>query len=90
MNATAKQEEKLSALLKEAEDFPLLKTLRAEKAAALLVTRTEAAGKIEHPSPSPVHHQPDQDQPDQADQQQQEYGESVDCRDRGGESCLSQ
>lgn len=43
-----------------------------------------------HPSPSPVHHQPDQDQPDQADHQQQEYGESVDCRDRGGESCLSQ
>jgi hypothetical protein len=45
--AVAKQEEKLSVLLKEAEDSPIMKQLRAEKAAAILATRTEAAGKIE-------------------------------------------
>jgi hypothetical protein len=47
MNAAAKQEEKLSALLKELEDSPSVKTHRADKAAAILATRTEAAGKIE-------------------------------------------
>lgn len=45
--ATAKKEEKLAELLKEAEDSPIMKTLRAEKAVATLATRTEAAGKIE-------------------------------------------
>lgn len=45
--ATVKKEEKLAELLKEAEDSPILKQLRAEKAAAILTTRTEAAGKIE-------------------------------------------
>ncbi len=44
--ATAKKEEKLEALLKEAEDSPIVKQLRAEKAAAVLATRTEAAEKI--------------------------------------------
>ena len=38
--------EKLAALLKEAEDSPIVKTLRAEKAAELLAKRREAAGKI--------------------------------------------
>jgi hypothetical protein len=44
---TAKKEEKLAALLKEAEDSPIVKQLRTEKAAATLATRMEAAGKIE-------------------------------------------
>lgn len=38
--------EKLSVLLKEAEDSPIMKTLRAEKAAEVLVERQEAKGKI--------------------------------------------
>jgi hypothetical protein len=46
MNVTAKQEDKLSVLLKEAEDSPILKTLRAEKAAEVLAKRREAAGRI--------------------------------------------
>ena len=45
--ATAKKEEKLSALLEQAEGHPLMKQILAEKAAAILATRTEAVGKIE-------------------------------------------
>jgi len=41
------KEEKLSELLKEAEDHPLMKQILAEKAAAVLKTRQEAARKIE-------------------------------------------
>ncbi|HZL98293.1 MAG TPA: hypothetical protein VFB91_06270 [Terriglobales bacterium] len=47
MKAGIEDREKMAALLKEAEDSPIVKTLRAEKAAAILATRKEAAGKIE-------------------------------------------
>jgi hypothetical protein len=39
--------EKMKELLKDAQDHPLMKQILAEKAAATLATRTEAAGKIE-------------------------------------------
>jgi len=42
-----KKEEKLTELLGQAEAHPLMKQILAEKAAAILATRTEAAGKIE-------------------------------------------
>lgn len=45
--ATAKKEEKLAELLTAADGHPLMKQILAEKAAAILATRTEAAGKIE-------------------------------------------
>ena len=45
--ATAKKEEKLEALLKEAEDSPIVKQLRAKKAAEVLAKRRETAGRIE-------------------------------------------
>ncbi len=44
---TAKKEEKLAELLTAADDHPLMKQILAEKAAAILATRTEAARKIE-------------------------------------------
>jgi len=47
MKAGIEDREKMAALLKEAEDSPIIKTLRAERAAAILATRTDAAGKIE-------------------------------------------
>ena len=45
--ATAKKEEKLAELLTTAEGHPMMKAILAEKAAAILATRTGAAGKIE-------------------------------------------
>jgi len=41
-----KEAEKMKELLKEAEGHPLMKQILAEKAAAILATRTEAAEKI--------------------------------------------
>ena len=45
--AEIEDREKMAALLKEAEDSPIVKTLRAEKAAETLSRRREVAGKIE-------------------------------------------
>jgi hypothetical protein len=45
--AIAKKEEKLDALLKEAEDSPIVKKLREDKAVQTLATRRETAGRIE-------------------------------------------
>ncbi len=41
------KEEKLAGLLKDVEGHPMMKAILAEKAAAVLAKRTEAAGKIE-------------------------------------------
>jgi hypothetical protein len=47
MKNDTKEAEKLKELLKEAEGHPMMKTIQAEKAAAILATRTEAAAKIQ-------------------------------------------
>jgi len=44
---TAKREEKLAELLAQAEAHPTMKAILAEKAAAIMAKRKEAAGKIE-------------------------------------------
>lgn len=45
--ANAEEAEKLAKLLVQAETHPMMRAIMAEKAAAILATRTEAAGKIE-------------------------------------------
>ncbi|MBA4417242.1 MAG: hypothetical protein C0392_04935 [Syntrophus sp. (in: bacteria)] len=47
MKQDTKEAEKIKELLKEAQDHPLMKQIIAEKEAAILATRTEAAKKIE-------------------------------------------
>ena len=44
---TEKKEEKLTELLSQAESHPIMQKIKAEKSAAILATRLEAAGKIE-------------------------------------------
>jgi len=45
--AEIEDREKMAALLKEAEDSPIVNTLRAEKAAETLATRREIRGRID-------------------------------------------
>jgi hypothetical protein len=47
MKNDTKEAEKIKELLKEAGDHPMMKQILAEKAAAVLAKRMEAAGKIE-------------------------------------------
>ncbi len=47
MKNDSKEAEKLTELLKKADGHPMMKAILAEEAAAVLVKRTEAVGKIE-------------------------------------------
>ena len=47
MKNESKEVEKVKELLKEAENHPMVKTIRAEEAAKVLQLRQDAAGRIE-------------------------------------------